>query len=40
MSRKKKNKIVKLTDKQYGDYVDAIINERPIKPLTENLSEK
>ena len=31
----KKKKIVKLTDKQYNDYVSALIEERSPAPLDE-----
>ncbi len=31
MSKKKKNKVVKLTDKEYGDYIMALKDEKPPK---------
>ena len=31
--RKRKNKIVKLTDKDYGDYIMALKEETPVRPI-------
>jgi hypothetical protein len=35
MSKKKKNKVVKLTDEQYGAYIMALKDERPPKLVEE-----
>ena len=35
MKKKKKNKVVKLTDKQYGEYIMALKDERPPKIVSE-----
>ncbi len=31
MSKKKKNKVIKLTDKEYGDYIMSLKDEKPPK---------
>ncbi len=31
MSKKKKNKVIKLTDKEYGEYIMALKDEKPPK---------
>lgn len=35
MKGKKKNKVVKLTDKQYNDYIMALKDEKPPKIVRE-----
>ena len=39
MSSKKKNKIAKLTDEQYSEYIMSLKDEKPPKPV-RNLQEK
>ncbi len=39
MSRKKKNKVIKLTDEQYNNYIMALKDERPPE-LIEKTQEK
>ena len=35
MSKKKKNKVIKLTDEQYGAYIMALKDEKPPKIVEE-----
>lgn len=35
MAKKKKQKIVKLTDEQYGQYIMALKDEKPPKPVRD-----
>lgn len=35
MSKKKKNKVVKLSDEDYGEYIMALKDERPPKAVEE-----
>ncbi len=36
MSKKRKQKVKKLTDQEYGDYIMALKDERPPKLMQEN----
>lgn len=40
MSKRKKNKVVKLTDEQYGAYIMALKDERPPKLIEETQKEE
>ena len=40
MSKKKKNKVIKLTDEQYGAYIMALKDERPPKIVEETQKEE
>jgi len=31
--RKKKNKVVKLTERDYGNYIMSLKDEEPVKPI-------
>lgn len=33
MAKKKKNKVIKLTDEEYGKYIMALKDERPVKVI-------
>ena len=33
MSKKKKNKVVKLSDEDYNNYIMSLKDEKPVKPI-------
>lgn len=39
MSKKKKNKVIKLTDEEYGKYIMALKDERPVKVMVPEDDE-
>lgn len=39
MSKKKKNKVIKLTDEEYGKYIMALKDERPVKVIVPEDDE-
>lgn len=43
MSKKKKNKVIKLSDEDYGHYIMSLKDERPVKvivPADDKLTKK
>lgn len=39
MSRKKKNKVKKLTDEEYGKYIMALKDEKPPKIVEDSMKD-
>lgn len=40
MKKKRKNKVVKLTDEQYGQYIMALKDEKPPKIVSETQKKQ
>ncbi len=40
MSKRKKHKVVKLTDQQYNDYIMSLKDETPTKLVRDALDDK
>lgn len=39
MSKKKKNKVAKLTDEEYGEYIMSLKDEKPVKAIVPEDDE-